>query len=453
MHANQRGWEDSLAADQRRPNAHWAGNWPVGTECQGLRRPIPAHAVSRASCTSRTLCNASHPICASALVHRGRVVIRLLLSCCAAVSLEAQPILRRATEGARIQFPQGPATVPLRPGLRPVISMMIDGIGPFRMLVETGAGGTAMTPAAFARLVPPSDTLSIRRRARVTDSARVGSALFHRLIVRQVAQLGVVGIDGILALDAFQNALLTIDFPNATLTLAPDTLPDANGRDVLMLGNASVFWSVPITLPNGTVNAILDTQSVLSLSAVPDVANSLVFTSLPAVVGRARGPTVGDVPLQRARLAGDAKLGSYIIREPLVDLFPFPASLPKRSFILGLEILRNFVVSLDQRSGRIRFTRADSIVPAPPPAVSAGLSTLPLPDGTRRVVFVGAGQAAEAAGIRVGDIVLFVDDQPVSTFDDDRWRQVLTRREPIRFRLRRGMREVEASVTPSLLGF
>ena len=111
------------------------------------------------------------------------------------------------------------------------------------MLVETGAVSTAMTPAGFARLVPPSDTLSIRRRMRATDSARVGTALFTRLTVRQVASLGVPGIDGILALDAFRNALLTIDFPMATLTLSPDTLPDANAGDILTLGTASNFWN------------------------------------------------------------------------------------------------------------------------------------------------------------------------------------------------------------------
>ena len=381
------------------------------------------------------------------------MIRQLLLLCCAATSIEAQTIARRVAEGARIRFPQGATTVPLHPGLRPAIDVMFDGIGPFRMLVETGAGGTAMTPAAFARLVPPSDTLSIRRRARATDSARIGSALLSRLTVRQVAQVGVPGIDGIIALDAFQNALLTIDFPNARLTLAPDTLPDANGRDVLTLGTASIFWSVPIGLPTGDVNAILDTQSVLSLSAMPATVKSLVFTSLPAVVGRARGPTIGDVPLQRARLAGDATLGAYTMQKPLVDLFPFPTQLPKDSYILGLEILRNFSVSLDQRSGRIRFARENLIVPPPPPAVSAGFATTLLPDGTRRVVFVATGQAADAAGMRTGDIVQRMNDVPMYAVDDDAWRRAMTGRDPVRFHLKRLKSELEDTVVPSPLGF
>ena len=381
------------------------------------------------------------------------MIRHLLLFCCAATSIEAQTIARRVAEGARIRFPQGPTTVPLHPGLRPAIDVMFDGIGPFRMLVETGAGGTAMTPAAFARLVPPSDTLSIRRRARATDSARIGSALLSRLTVRQVAQVGVPGIDGIIALDAFQNALLTIDFPNARLTLAPDTLPDANGRDVLQLGNASIFWSVPMGLPTGDVNAILDTQSVLSLSAMPATVKSLVFTSRPAVVGRARGPTIGDVPLQRARLAGDATLGAYTMQEPLVDLFPFPPQLPKDSYILGLEILRHFSVSLDQRSGRIRFLRADLIVPPPPLAVSAGFATTLLPDGTRRVVFVATGQAADVAGMRAGDIVQRMNDVPMYEVDDDAWRRAMTGRDPVRFRLKRLKSELEVTVVPTPLGF
>ena len=389
----------------------------------------------------------------SVVIGESVVIRHLLLFCCTATSIEAQAIARRVTDGARIRFPQGPVTVPLHPGLRPAIDVMFDGIGPFRMLVETGAGGTAMLPAAFARLVPPSDTLSIRRRARATDSARVGSAVFSKLTVRQVAQLGVPGVDGIIALDAFQNALLTIDFPKALLTLAPDTLPDANGNDVLKLGSTSIFWSVPITLPAGDVDAILDTQSVLSLSAMPAQAKSLTFTSLPAIVGRARGPTVGDVPLQRARLAGDAKLGGYTMQEPLIDLFPFPAQLPKDSYILGLEILRNFVMSLDQRSGRIRFTRADAIIPPPPPAMSAGFATTQLPDRTRRVVFVGIGQAADAAGMKLGDLVIAMNGVAMADVDDEAWRRAMSGRDPVRFRLLRLKQELDVTVVPSPLGF
>jgi PDZ domain len=381
------------------------------------------------------------------------VIRALLVLCCFAASLDAQSIARRAGDAVRISFPTGATTVPLRPGLRPVIDIMIDGVGPFRMLVETGAVSTAMTPAGFARLVPPSDTLSIRRRARATDSARVGSAVFTRLTVRQVATLGVPGIDGILALDAFRNALLTIDFPNATLTLSPDTLADANGSDILTLGTASNFWTVPVTLPSGDVHVILDTQSVLSLSAMPDAVKSFAFTSLPAIVGRARGPTVGDVPLQRARLAGEAKIGAYTMREPLVDLFQFPPQLPKDSYILGLEILRNFAISLDQRSGRIRFMRADRIVPPPPPAMSTGFATVPLPDGTRRVAFVATGQAADAAGVKVGDIVLRMNDTPIAAVEDDAWRRAMTGKDPVRFQLRRLSRELGVTILPTPLGF
>ena len=381
----------------------------------------------------------------------------LLLLCCATTSLHAQTTARGAGEGARIHLPLGATTVPLHPGLRPVIDITIDGIGPFRMLVETGAVSTAMTPAGFARLVPPSDTLSIRRRMRATDSARVGTALFTRLTVRQVASLGVPGIDGILALDAFRHAMLTIDFPNATLTLSPDTLPDANGIDILALSTAANFWSVPVVLPSGEVHAILDTQSVLSLSAMPDAVKSFTFTSLPAVVGRARGPTIGDVPLQRARLAGEAKIGAYTLQQPLVDLFPFPPPLPRDSYILGLEILRNFTVSLDQRKSRIRFTRADKIVPPPPPppppAMSTGFATVALPDGTRRVAFVATGQAADVAGVKVGDIVLRMNDAPIASVEDDVWRRAMTGNEPVRFQLRRLNRELDVTILPTPLGF
>lgn len=372
---------------------------------------------------------------------RATVVFATLL---AAVAATARAQSADAPYGT-LSLPVSGTIVPLHPGLRPIVDVTINSHGPFRMLVETGSPRSYLLPASYARV--------FTERAQTSDTLRFGTAVLTGIRIGQRGQLGVPGIDGLLGLDALFDAAITLDFPGRQLRLTKDTLPAANGRDVLTLGAVSQLWTVPITLGDRSIHAILDTQSALSISTTPARARDLTFTSAPAPVGQARGPTIGVVQLERARLAADAHIGDAELKQPLVDLLPLVPPLPQDAFILGLQVLSQFSVTLDQRVGRVRFARENRVVPAPPPVYATGLSAIVRPDGFRFVLAVLENSAAAAAGLRPGEVILRLDGRDVTEVSDAEWRDAMSGSVPIKLRVTNGIEERDVKLTPRYLGF
>lgn len=384
--------------------------------------------------------------CRSPRTTRRTTVLLTTLLTAAAASATA-PARAQSTDApyGTLSLPVSGTTVPLHPGLRPTIDVMINGHGPFRMLVETGSARSYLLPDNYARVYA--------ERAQSTDTMRIGTALLTGIVLRRNAHLGVTGIDGLLGLDALFDAAVTLDFPARELRLVKDTLPAANGRDLLTLGSTAQLWTVPITLADRTVHAFLDTQSALSISAAPSRAREFSFTSAPVMVGQARGPTIGNVPLERARLAADAYIGDAQLKQPLVDLLPLSAPLPPDAFILGLQVLSHFSVTLDQRVGRVRMARENRVVPAPPPLFATGLSAITRPDGARFVLAVLENSAAAEAGLKPGEVILRLDGRAITQVSEAEWRDAISGGATIRLRVTNGFEERDVKLTPRFLGF
>ena len=331
-------------------------------------------------------------------------------------------------------------------GIRPMVHVMINGHGPFRMLIETGSRISYLLPAQY------SATFA-RDTARPSDVYRIGGATLTGITIQRNGRIGLPNVDGLLGLDALYDAAITLDFEAGVLQLSRDTLRDANGRDVIRLGASSLFWTVPMTLGTTTVDAIIDTQSGLSISSAPANATRLQFSAPPIAVGRARGPTIGNVIVARTRLDGNALLGDAVLQRPLIDLLPLAPPLPKGAFILGLQVLTHFAFTLDQRVGRARFARMDRVIPAPPPAYATGMSTTQRSDGIRVVVSVLDSSAAAEAGIEVGDVIARVDGRISSGMTDVEWVNAIGGRVPLQLRILRRGTERDILLTPRYLGF
>lgn len=380
------------------------------------------------------------------MLHRSLCLAIALSNALTVTSLAAQVAVHRSAPRGVVSIPAQGTTVPLLTGMRPIVHVTINGHGPFRMLVETGSLISYLLPGPYAATFGADS-------ARPSDKVRIGDATITGITIRRNARLGVPGIDGLLGLDALYDAAITIDFPVGTLTLSRDTLPAANGRDVLTLGVASLFWTVPLMLGDTPVNAIIDTQSALSISSAPSRAQGLAFTTAPVPVGRARGPTIGNVIVQRARLAASARLGDAELQQPLIDLLPLASPLPQDAFILGLQVLTHFAVTIDQRVGRARFARLERVVPAPHPAYATGLGATRRRDGLHVVLSVLENSAAAEAGLQPGDVILRVDGREASGMSDVEWYNSIGGRVPLRLRVLRNSQELDVTLTPRYLGF
>jgi len=184
--------------------------------------------------------------------------------------------------------------------------------------------------------------------------------------------------DGWLGLSAFEGALMTIEYPRKQLVLVRDSLPPADGMDVLTMRRAGSSWSVPLRIANRTFDAIIDTHSMDGLDfALADTAR-LRWSAPRRVEGRAGGPGGPETTIFGGTLADDVLLGRHVIQSPFVQVGA-PEVDPHYP-ILGSQVLQNFIFTLDQAHGRARFMRSESdpiVIPDPrgAPPGSTGSTT------------------------------------------------------------------------------
>ena len=302
-----------------------------------------------------------------------RVVLRILAMLAVAASEAAaqQPVLYQpdSSPPRRIAMAAAGVEVPLvDPGIPnttlPVVEIMVNGRGPFRFGVETGAGFVAVSRAFVEAAGPlprtggPDEVPEYR-----VDSITLGGATFHDVRVSAMPR-GATGVDGVLGLPFFRDVLLTIDYPARRLRLTRDTLPAANGRDVLQLSRAGPFWAVPIDLAGHAYAGVIDTRSTGTLGVTPEVGAALPFDGALEVVGRARGAGIPETEVKAGRLAGDVRIGAYTFPRPMLSVRPLPPLFvgPAAGPLVGDAVLQHFVVSLDQRRGRLRLAREGSPV-------------------------------------------------------------------------------------------
>jgi hypothetical protein len=113
---------------------------------------------------------------------------------------------------------------------RIIAAVMINGRGPFRFMLDTGANQTVLAESVLQRLELPLDSDTRIAVVGVSGSALVPSAHIDRLDAGALhlvnVQLPVLGgrvfdgIDGILGTDGFENKKLSADFINGQFSIA-----------------------------------------------------------------------------------------------------------------------------------------------------------------------------------------------------------------------------------------
>jgi hypothetical protein len=234
---------------------------------------------------------------------------------------------------------------------RPVIQVMLNGRGPYRLGVETGSPVTRLTSGVL-------DSLGLRRSARL-DSLRIGDAVIRDLDVADGDAVSQLGLDGVLGLDAYADLLLTVDYPHARLVLSRDSLPDPDGRDVLRAVRVGPFVGIEVDAAGVKEVGVVDTQGGVGFAVIPEVAKRLRFASPLRVVGRAVVGGTAPVEVRLARLDGNLGLGRYRFARPRIAVHELPPDIPSH-LTIGTRVLRHFAVSIDQRRMAVRLVRADT---------------------------------------------------------------------------------------------
>jgi len=266
-------------------------------------------------------------------------------------------------------------------------------------LFDTGANFTLVDPDSLRAI---SDWRGGADQSVNLRDVHCGDLVFNKLPARTF-ELDAIEralgrkLDGILGFPAFRQLLLTLDYGAMELRVADGALPRPDGETIFKArktGNNRPWVELKLAGESHTV--LLDSGSGgrISLKGVdPDA-----WAIAPVAVGTSMG--VDGLEQRRVgRVADSAWLMGQEFECPAVQ------AVRSGSNLIGTELLQHFVLTFDQRQGRIRVERlADAPIPAEP-ILGTGVLKEVLPEGFL-VRMLTPGSPAEAAGIQVGDLII-----------------------------------------------
>lgn len=253
-------------------------------------------------------------------------------------------------------------------GLMPVIEAKLNGQGPFVFAIDTGGGMQADIDPSIAtqlnletvgkvRIGDPS-----RQNDRELEVTRIASLAFGGAEFRNVTAIirsqritkDYPAVDGILGFALFTDYLLTLDYPAMQVRLARGALPAANGADILSFEIENRVPVIEVAIGKLRMKAHIDSGNFVAGFILPEeIVEQLTLLSQPVTVGHARSVT-NQIEIKQAQLRDTIHIGSFDYPQATIA---FPALSDTN---VGFKILREFVLTFDQKNKRIKFERAST---------------------------------------------------------------------------------------------
>lgn len=252
---------------------------------------------------------------------------------------------------------------------RMAVDVHVNGKGPYRFVVDSGADRSVIGATLAERLALPEGGMvtlqgmagASRVRTVRIDSLRVGTSEIADVRAPALPERHL-GAQGLLGIDALAEQRLMLDFVRKTITLQDAHIPAPSRGDEIVVTarrRAGQLILTQVRIGDRTVFAVIDTGSQVTIGNSALLARMLrsrrrmAALDLISVTGQ-------TVPAQVTTLP-EIRLGSIIMRDVPVafaDVPPFALfGLAKQpALLLGTDLLQGFRrISLDFRARKVRF--------------------------------------------------------------------------------------------------
>ncbi len=240
------------------------------------------------------------------------------------------------------------------------VQATVNGRGPYRFAVDTGASGMGRVDASLVAL------LDLEKHGESTTSDGVSTAAVETTRVQSLALGEVVHRDlelitrdynrrnspeaafhGILGREFFGDGLLVIDYPRSILSFTQRHAMSPSDQNALPYERA---FRIPVSIGGHALVAQLDTGANVNLVLPQAVYEGI--SDVPLQEALRSQLTNGQLETWRATLHGPVRVGQASLEDVEIRVsakFPEP--------LVGAEALQQSVVLIDQRSKTVAICR------------------------------------------------------------------------------------------------
>jgi len=242
-----------------------------------------------------------------------------------------------------------------------VVNVMLNGKGPFRFGIDTGAPGPVRLDKAVA------EQLGVKPH-RVEIEGDGSGQNDHEVPVIRVNSLQMgsfktdkleanindlrgrgFDLDGIFGMDAFKNHILTLDYGKAIVAVDKGQLPPSNGRDIVdytLTPDGLII--VELAIGKLSFKAVLDTGQVIASLFAPEQVAQAIGCGAPREAGKARTVS-NEYATYENDVCAPVRIGTTVlpvtkVRHPAVS----------EELNLGGKAMEGGILRLDQRNKRLQ---------------------------------------------------------------------------------------------------
>ncbi len=256
----------------------------------------------------------------------------------------------------------------------PIAKVHVDGRGPYRFIIDTGASNTNLLPRLSSALpdltrLKSGQSLSGASGAMKTETVKLSRLTANGRTFRDLAAfvlpaspIDELGVDGVLGADVLSAHALELDIPRRRWTLAPKPTPSMSRgtlRPVPITLDEAKAPRLTVAINGKSVPALLDTGArgtIINWAAARLIGISPDDPKLEAG-GTAKGATSHSTPVKAATL-DELRIGDYARANPKLRIADLPifemiGMADGPAMLLGIDAFaeRRFVI--DHGGGRL----------------------------------------------------------------------------------------------------
>ena len=375
----------------------------------------------------------------------------------------SRPVMRTDFHGQRVRLSMEEF------GSRPVMSVKINGQGPFRFIVDTGTPFKAVIDGEFLRTLGLSVPEQVPTLSQITAEK---SMRLERIGVgeAEISDAEIVPADfgqfltgdanmprGILGLPLFADGLLTFNFSRKEFIFEAGAL-DAKDENVVASmpdRGSSSGLSIIANVAGKLIRMHVDTGSPAGLTLLSRWASQLPLKEEAQSIGFVT-TSGGQVEVRRAILDGVVKIANQEFANPVLEFADLRPMVIYDCGNIGSRLLRDFAMTVDSRHSLVRLVRDEKRV------AGAGAASQPIEryrigaklrneDFTLVVESIQPDSPAQKAGLQVDDIIVAVGDQDLRAWGND-LNSMFDTPNPVKLAVYRGSEKLTLIITPELIG-